>query len=573
MFRYLSLVALAASVLAAAPPTGPSAVAGVGSGPLVAPPGADAAARAAVRSLPRATAVNDADGNKRFDDLDAAIDGVDAATRLDVLLVFRAGISGEEGADVVRRTAPGAVLTRTFHIIPAVAASLTPPELAAVALRDEVRQIELDRAGLVELGTATEVMGADAVVDTLGVTGDLDGLPGVASTTDVAIAVLDTGIDTGHQELAGGKVVGWHDLATGSEEPSDGDGHGTHVANIAAGWGVEADHRGVAPGAALVGLRISGGGVTSSNAIAAYEWIVDHGQDHNIRVATMSFGFGTATDGTSAMELAVDATWDAGVVTIKSNGNGGPATGTMTVPAAARGILSIGSLLDPWGGSSSSYGFVLSEFSSRGPTTDGRVKPDLTAPGDTISAARAGSGASYTVMSGTSMAAPFAAGAAALVLAADPTLTPDEVRQLLFATSEDRGADGPDNDFGHGRIQVYDAVAAAADLGDPTLGSPPLVPRQLTLGGTMGTEVWSAEFEVEASGLFPVAVTVMSDGLVLHAEVRDPSGQPAGAGRLAPVNVADRQHNYSFFPDESGTYTVRVVATPGSAITVDVSTP
>lgn len=573
MIRRLSLAAITASVLAAAPAAGTSTTA-LDLAPLVAPSGSDAAARAAVRTIPRATAVNDADRDKRFDDLDAAIERVDAATRLDVIVVFRAGVSGEEGAEVVRRAAPDATVSRTFHIIPAVAASLTPPEIAAVALRDEVRQIELDREGLVELATATEVMGANAVVDTLAVSGDLDGLPGSVSTADVAIAVLDTGIDAAHQELGGGKVVAWHDLATGSTEPSDSDGHGTHVANIAAGWGMDARHRGVAPGAALVGLRISGGGVTSSNAIAGYEWIVEHMDEFNIRVATMSFGFGTATDGTTAMELAVDATWDAGVVTFKSNGNGGPRNGTMTVPAAARGILSVGSLLDPWGGSGGKYGFALSGFSSRGPTSDGRVKPDLTAPGDTISAARAGSRRGYTVKSGTSMASPFAAGAAALVLAADPTLTPDEVRELLFATAEDRGAAGADNDFGYGRIQVYDAVAAAAEgVGGPTAGTPPLAPRQLTFSGTMGSEVFSAPFDVDASGPFPVGATILSDGLVLHAEILDPSGAPAMTSRLAPVNTGDRHHNYWFRPTASGTYTVRVIATPGSTITVDVSAP
>lgn len=577
MLRRFALLALATGMVAAtAPiPAGAPVASERTRGTVSAPTAADAAARAAVRTLPRATAVNDADGDAIFDDLDASLTTTGVDERIGVIVVFRAGISGAEGARRVRAVAPDARLSHTFHLIPALAGALTPAEVVAVAALDEVRQIELDRVGAPELGTATQVMGADAAVDTLGISGDLDGVPSSVSATDVGVAVLDTGFHTSHQELADSKLVAWYDPASGASQPSDSNGHGTHVANIAVGWGASPQHRGVAPGASLIGVRISGGGDTASNAIAGYEWLVDHMAEFNIRVATISFGFGTATDGTSALELAVDATWDAGIVTFKSNGNGGPGNSTMTIPAAARGILAIGSLLDPFGAGGGSYGFTLSEFSSRGPTSDGRIKPDLTAPGDTISAADAPTTSGYVVLSGTSMASPFAAGTAALMIAADPSLAPDDVRELLFATAEDRGAEGADNDFGHGRIQVYEAVAAAlAGAGHPVDGTPPDVPTQHTIGGEMEADVFTATFEVpEGAGAFPIGASILTDGTLLYAEILRPDGSAGMPARLAPVNTADRQHNYSFFPVQPGTYTLRVIATPGSTITADISHP
>lgn len=532
-----------------------------------APAGADAAARLAVAELARATAVNDTDANGLFDDLDAAY-AADAG-RQPVLVSFQDGVATADGLRAVTDVAPRAPVARPFTIVPAYAGALDAAEAARVAALPQVRQVELDRPGRRELDTATTVFGAAAVVDDWGVTGSLDNQEGVATTGDVAVAVLDTGIDAGHRDLAG-KLVAWHDLGTGRKTPHDPNGHGTHVASIAAGWGHDdVRYRGVAPGAALVGIKIDGGGSTSSNAIAAYEWVVEHKDALGIRVATMSFGFGTATDGTTALERAVDAAWDAGVVCFKSNGNSGPGPSTMTVPAAARGILAVGSMLDP-AGAGTKYGMALSQFSSRGPTTDGRVKPDLVAPGESITAARAGTSAGYTAMSGTSMASPFAAGAAALLLATDPTLTPDGVRDLLLRTTQDWGVQGPDNDYGHGRLQVWQAVAAArAATGQSVGGSaPPVVPRHQAVTSTAGTGTVEMAFDV-ADTAFPVAVTAHGSVLVGSIEVRDPAGT-----LLVPVgvaNLADRHHLLSFRPTRTGTYTVRITAPPTTSVTVDVS--
>jgi serine protease AprX len=351
----------------------------------VAPQGFDATARSEVAALRRATAVNDRDGNKLFDDLDAryALN----SGRQDVIVSFVSDLSGARGAALVADTVPTAQISQTFEIVPALAGRLTAAEAARAAALPGVRQIELDSPGDKELESATAVMGADAVVDEMGISGSLDADPGAVTAEDVTIAILDTGFDRAHVDLKN-KIEKFVDIADGQTAAYDSDGHGTHVASIAAGWGHgQAKYRGVAPGAGIVGLRIE----NESHALAGFQWIVKNRAAYDIKVATISFGFGLATDGTTALERAVDAAWNAGVVCFKSTGNSGPNPSTITVPAAARGILAIGSLLDPGGAptydpalgtvqTGTKYGFVLSEFSSRGPTSDGRIKPDLLAP-------------------------------------------------------------------------------------------------------------------------------------------------------------------------------------------------
>ena len=563
-------VMLAALLLAMAviPQAGAGAPTGAA---LNVPASDDARARAKVAGLPRATAVNDRDGNKLFDDLDAAFRSP-GTSRLPVIVSFVEGTTTDEGVALVGNVAPGAPVRRTFTIIPAYSGELDVAEALRVAELPEVRQIELDRPGQPELDTATEIMGANSVVDEVGVTGSLDGDAESATPGDVGIAVLDTGFDTNHADLDG-KLVAWQDFGTNRNEPYDPDGHGTHVASIAAGWGRSDESlRGVAPGASIIGIKIDGGSNTTSSTIAGYQWIVDNRDGLGIRVATISFGFGVATDGTTALERAVDKAWDAGIVCFKSNGNSGPGQSTMTVPAAARGILAIGSALDPFGSGGSKYGFVLSEYSSRGPTTDGRIKPDLVAPGESIRAADAGTASGSIVFSGTSMASPFAAGTAALMIAADPTLTPDEVRSLLYATAEERGAAGPDNDFGHGRIQVWDAVNAALEGAGvvPPPSSPPQTPRQETFAGTATAGVFETDLVVTDTQ-FPVAMAALGGTLVHGILVTDPTGQPVPSVTAAPNVGADRQHHVTFRPAAAGTYRIRVLATPGAAVVLDVS--
>ncbi|WP_108667411.1 S8 family serine peptidase [Euzebya rosea] len=562
MPRLLALLCTLA-ILAVLAPTG----AGADS---EAPFGDDAAARRAVAALTRATTVNDADGDKVFDELEQAFLAA-PGERQRTIVLFTAGTATDEGVDAVRRAAPDADVADTFTVVPSLVAWMTADEADAVADLSAVRQVELDTPGTPELDQATGVMGADTVVEVMGVTGDLDGNPAVVTTDDVGIAILDSGFHAAHEQLDDGKLTAFVDLGNGLAEPYDNNGHGTHVANIAAGWGNEnAQYRGVAPGAGVIGLKIEGGSGSESNAIAGFQWLVDNREAFNVRVATISYGFGTATDGTTAVELAVDAAWDAGIVVFKSTGNSGPGNGTMTVPAAARGIIAMGSLIDPFG--SSRAGFSLSSFSSRGPTTDGRIKPDLAAPGDGIMAAQTGTRSGYVSKSGTSMASPFGAGVAALVVAANPALSPDEVRQILFDTAEDFGAEGEDNDFGRGRIRAEAAVEAALVAAGEDVPTYTPVPVPLHEGIVVTADLTGrATTTVDVTDtVYPLAVTAMGEdgAIVLGVDVTSGSGLSTGVA----INTGAHRHGYdSVARPAVGTYTVTVLTQPLADVVLAVS--
>lgn len=535
---------------------------------LVAPAADDAAARAHVALLPRATLVNDANGNKLFDELERAYAAAPHRAQ-PAIVSFRDDVSTDAGLLRARATLPTLAVERAHRIVPAFSAPLTLAEALQLARLPEVRQVERNDPAMPELDSATAFLGPDAVVDEMGVTG-----------AGVSIAILDTGFDGEHVDLAEGKIVHFLDLATGKEGAAfDTNGHGTHVASIAAGLGRgKAEYRGVAPGASIVGLRID----SEDDAIAGYEHLVDVKETYGIRIATMSFGFGTATDGTSALERAVDAAWDAGIVCFKSNGNSGPGRATMTIPAAARGILGIGSMLDPNGSPGGiplvgnpglplppASGFILSGYSSRGPTADGRIKPDLVAPGQAITAAANGTKDGYITFSGTSMASPFAAGSAALLLAANPALTPDEVRRVLIATAEDWGVEGPDVDYGHGRIRVREAVrlAFAMNATEAPPSTEPPVPFHEVRAGVVAPPFAEGSVTIEDT-THPIAATFIAEGTLLQVEIRGPDGLPVG--KLAAA-APGRQQTVGFEAPEVGSYTFRVAAPPGTPFVVDFS--
>ncbi|MFI1676671.1 S8 family serine peptidase [Streptomyces sp. NPDC020607] len=280
----------------------------------------------------------------------------------------------------------------------------------------------------------------------------------------VKVAVLDTGVDVGHPDLKG--RVGESKSFVPGEEVADRNGHGTHVASTVGGSGAASEggkEKGVAPGASLaVGKVLSDEGFGSeSEIIAGMEWAA---KDIDAKVVSMSLGSSEASDGTDPMAAAVNSlSEETGALFVIAAGNTG-APSSIGSPGAADAALTVGAVDST---DEAAY------FTSQGPRAgDHALKPDLSAPGVDILAARSqlteGEGF-YTEMSGTSMATPHVAGVAALLAERHPDWTGAQLKDALMSTSKQLGS--PAYVLGAGRVSVPDAVDAhvtatgSADLG------------------------------------------------------------------------------------------------------------
>jgi subtilisin family serine protease len=261
--------------------------------------------------------------------------------------------------------------------------------------------------------------------------------------TGIKVCIIDTGIDPNHCDFPSGKIIAWADYIGSGSSPYDDHGHGTHCASIATG---EDAPKGVAPGASLMCAKVcnSGGSCPDSAIIQGVDFGVAQGAD----VESLSIG-GPGGDGTSA--IAQECNWavSQGVVVTVAAGNSGSSCCTVETPGDAANVITVGA-------SDKSDG--LASFSSRGPTTDDRVKPDVCAPGVSIYAASAGTSCGDVGMSGTSMATPHMAGVAALMLDANGSATPLQVKNCIGATAIDKFNAGKDALWGWGRVDAYAAV-------------------------------------------------------------------------------------------------------------------
>jgi hypothetical protein len=330
---------------------------------------------------------------------------------------------------------------------------------------------------------------------TLGATGG-DSNP-VYSTNDQVIAVIDTGIDSQHVLLNGGKVLYAKSFVTdtpsctaslpnSSSNNWDVVGHGTRVASIAAGK-LTGTHQylssGVAPGAALIDLKVFACEGSTDNSIvnASLQWVLDNHQTYSIDVLNLSLGSsGGVTDGTSSTEVLVNLISAAGINVVAAAGNSGPSAGTISIPATAHHVISVGSMR--MGGNGES----MASYSSKGPTSDGRLGLDVIAPGTDMYAARARttsntSNSGQASSTGTSFSAPFVAGLIALGLAANSSLKPtvvtpcygvsapcatgvpndlmnNPIEEILKLDCADWGLPGADSDSGCGYIRAGKAL-------------------------------------------------------------------------------------------------------------------
>ncbi|MBX2997398.1 MAG: S8 family peptidase [Caldilineaceae bacterium] len=335
-------------------------------------------------------------------------------------------------------------LRKDFHLIPATAMTVEADEVENLVAREEVAEVWYDEPVRVLLDTSVPSMGVPEVWQTTGVQGE-----------GVTLCIIDTGIDTAHPDFRG-RITRTADF-TGLGSVEDSHGHGTHVASIATGSGQASSGRyqGIAPQANIMAARVLDhrGDGRMSNVMAGLEWAADNGA----QIMILSLGTNDTSGGMDALCDMVNAVVAMSRIVVVAAGNDGPRDGTIGSPAAAAGALTVGATLDA---------ARMAQFSSRGPTSDGRVKPEIVAPGHNIIAARA-SGTSfgspvdahYTQSMGTSMAAPHAAGVCALILGVNRSLKPDDVKWLLMDTAVDLGVS--QNTQGMGRIDALAAVRAA----------------------------------------------------------------------------------------------------------------
>ncbi|MFI1953511.1 S8 family serine peptidase [Streptomyces xinghaiensis] len=333
----------------------------------------------------------------------------------------------------------------------------------------------------------------------------------------VTIAVVDSGIDTTHPDLSGGKVAAAKNFSA-SPGTTDRYGHGTHVASIAAGTGAASGgvYRGVAPAARLLNAKVIGddNSGTESSVIAGMEWAVGQGAD----VVNLSVGTGDAP-GVDPMEEAVNRlSAESGALFVAAAGNAGPRPGSISSPGSAEAALTVGAV---------DREDRLAGFSSVGPRTgDGGLKPDLTAPGVSIGAALAEGSVlageagpvadGYGSLSGTSMAAPHAAGAAALLAERNPDWSGERIKSALTGSAAAGEGQGVFEE-GAGRL---DAGRAAA---------------QTLAAGTSSVEFGSARWPHTDDEPVTRDLVHRNTGeedltLTLSAEATGPDGEPAPEG-------------------------------------------
>ncbi|ODS35767.1 MAG: hypothetical protein A7316_07480 [Candidatus Altiarchaeales archaeon WOR_SM1_86-2] len=328
-------------------------------------------------------------------------------------------------ADIRAIRSDGASVKYHYEIINAVAAQVPAEALDDIAKRDFVKLVEPDYRVELVLDNSTPQIQADRVWGA-NITGK-----------EINVAIIDTGIHDEHPDLT---IDGEVDYT--GEGTDDLHGHGTHVAGTVAS--TNSTYRGVACDADLFNVKALNqhGYGHSSNIIMGIEWAVNNGAE----VISMSLGAQiNPCDGTDAMSQAVDNAVTRGVVVVVSAGNNGTDNGTITSPGCSRKAITVGAVDD---------NDNVAAFSSRGPTGDGRVKPDLLAPG--VSITSTWNDNSFRSSSGTSIAAPHVSGVAALLLEADSSLAPDDVKNILMSTALDLGLN--QNIQGVGRVDAYGAV-------------------------------------------------------------------------------------------------------------------
>lgn len=450
----------------------------------------------------------------------------------------------QEAGDISDRT--------SLWITNAISVTASPEVIAELAARPDVKSVTPDALTLTPATAPPEpnvsAVHADAMWE-LGHRG-----------SGVVVASLDSGVDASHPDLAAqwrGGTNSWFDPYTQHPNtPTDLTGHGTATAGVMVGGEAGGTAIGVAPRAKWIAAKIfSDQGTATATAVhQAFQWVLDPdgdpATDDAPEVVNGSWSIGSGPGCDLSFQPDVQALRAAGIVPVFAAGNFGSGGSTSVSPANYPESLSVGAV---------SSTDVVYSGSSRGPSTCGgrtRVFPDVVAPGVGINAAdRYGL---YQSVSGTSVAAPHVTGGLALLLGASPALQPGAPENAVTSSAFDLGPVGPDDAYGHGRLDVLAAWNVLQDVPGFRLNA---APESLSVdaGGTADVEVM-----VDSVNGFvgPVSLVAAGPPAAVGSALLDVATvQGSGSATLHLVISADAP---------AGTYPVTISGTSGAARTTAV---
>ncbi|MFC1975397.1 S8 family serine peptidase [Chloroflexota bacterium] len=402
-------------------------------------------------------------------------------------------------------------LIQQFETLPGLAGEVTPQGLNALLEHPAVAAIALDLPVEIALTESVALIGADTVWRDWGFTG-----------AGVNVAVLDTGIDATHPDLAGnlvaqkcfGQGVCPPDNSDEGNSAEDGNGHGTHIAGIITGGG-ETSPRGVAPDTGIVAVRVmddNGSGFTS-DVITAIDWIIANHVQLKVKVINLSLGGGayrgvcdTADANTQLYAQAVQLAQQAGITIFAASGNQG-LTDEMMAPACVSGVIAVGGTYDADLGQVTLGGCMdeNATIDQVACASNSSSELDLLAPGMSIISTALGGG--QRTESGTSMSTAHATAVAALMVQAKPDLTPAEIGSILKETGV------PVTDHRNGRVSPrIDALAAVARVAGGQSGAISGTVLLQSRDDHSGTQIFLGDGPCETAVFSASTTTTRSDG-------------------------------------------------------------
>jgi len=534
--------------------------------------------------------------------------------------------------DVLRSV--GVTGGKTFPTLGMVAMDLTAGQVRTLAANPAVRSIWSNDKLYYYMHQAKVLTGVDKLRADRAMQTANGGMP-VSGAGDFSVLVIDSGVDATHEDLKLGTktIQNVQVLSSAGTEPGftpnvsvenvpntdQSVGHGTHCAGIIGGTGIRSGgvYGGVAPGAKIIGSGL-GAGLFVLNAIGAWEWGLANQYRYNIKVVSNSYGGGTKFEPENPLNLASKMAYERNITVVFAGANSGPTKGTLNNYAQAPWVIAVAAGTKEGG---------LAGFSSRGLPKEERVDdgginaPTITAPGtgrafetnagkftSAIVSTRATSNLTangltddaelpvsaipfYTQISGTSMATPFVAGVVALMLDADPTLSVDEIRQILVETAT-RMPGYQDYEVGAGYVNAYAAVdkvfnrsRAYKNFQDVTFNTkfgeerPAAQPFHIDFNPAVSgsTSTNAKTFTVEAGmnvlDVFANVDTIAEsgDGNLVGIRLTSPSGVRYSGGIDLPV-IGSTARQIVVQNPETGTWTLEVKGASGLTA-VPVSSP